>query len=272
MPIHKKKIVEKVVAFEGEQDFIINPNKPDYISAGEVLYVEAQGTQISGGATGSGVVGDSPTGGTGTPQSVSYLIPDWNSLDCTALNTAIGDLSSWLSTNTANIPPAEVTYYNSELSKARSTFRTKCTNIPPPTPPPSDQTTYPKFSIPNWGSLTCDQIKLKVAELEKFIKDYDAKFITLDRLLYEEQLAKGKEQQNKTCAVQQPAPTPTPAPTTNVIIPPVFFGGGGGGLGRQPEETITTTTTTTEKKNGKINWFLLLLIAGGIYLYLKKKK
>jgi hypothetical protein len=44
MPIKKKKIVEKVIAFEGEQDFILGNNKPEFISAGEVLYVDANGT------------------------------------------------------------------------------------------------------------------------------------------------------------------------------------------------------------------------------------
>jgi hypothetical protein len=268
MPIKKKKIVEKVVAFEGEQDFIINPNKPDYISAGEVLYVEAQGSQTAGGTTGT-AVGDTPTGG--TPQSVSYLIPDWNSFDCTQLNTAIADLVAWISTNSVNLPPAEVTYYQTEVGKAKDIYKLKCTNIPPPTPKPSDQTTYPKFPVPDWGTLTCDQIKLKVTELEKFIKDYDAKFITMDRLLYEEALTKGKEQQTIKCAVPTPpAPTTTTVTTSTQIIPPPRFFGGGGGFGSSLNET--ETTTVTEKKKGGINWLLLLLVAGGIYLFTKKKK
>jgi hypothetical protein len=268
MPIKKKKIVEKVIAFEGEQDFIINPNKPDYISGGEVLYVEAQGTQVSDGTSG-GATGDAPSGG--TPASVSYVIPDWNSLDCTALNTAIAGLTSFLSTSSVNLPPTEVTYYQTELGKAKDIYKLKCTTIKPPVEQPLDQTTYPKFSVPTWSNLTCDAIKTKVAELKKFISDYDSKFITMDRLYYESALANGLDEQARKCAAPPPPPpTPTPIPTPiNIIPPPRFFGGGGGGgFGAAPEET---TTITTKQKSG-INWVLLLLIAGGIYLATKKKQ
>jgi hypothetical protein len=270
MPIKKKKIVEKVVAFEGEQDFIVNPNKPEYISAGEVLYVEALGSgQTATGTSGTGVQGDTNTGG--SPQSVSYLIPDWNGMDCPTLMTAITSLSAFISTGTANLPPAEVTYYNDELSKAKTLYRTKCTNIGTPTPQPSDQATYPKFTVPDWNTLTCDQIKLKVSELDKFIKDYDSKFITVDRLYYETALTNGKDQQNVKCAVAPttpPASTTTVTTSTQIIPPPRFFGGGGGGFGGSLEEK----TTVVDKKKGGINWLLLILIAGGIYLFAKKKK
>lgn len=271
MPIKKKKIVEKVIAFEGEQDFIINPNKPEYISAGEVLYVEAQGGQTSGGTSG-GAIGDAPTGGTGTPQSVSYLIPEWNSFDCTALNTAIADLTGWLTTNSVNLPPAEVTYYQTELGKAKDIYKLKCTNIKPPVEKPLEQTNYPTFTVPDWSSLTCEAIKTKVTELKKYISDYDSKFITLDRLYYESALENALSEQNRKCAVTPPtppAPSVPPTPPVNIINPPRFFGGGGGGFGSSPE--VGSSVVNVKKKQG-VNWLLLLLVAGGIYLFVKKKK
>jgi hypothetical protein len=258
MPVKKKKIVEKVIAFEGEQDFILNPNKPEYISAGEVLYVEAVGGQVI----------DVPKDGTpsGGEVAPAYLIPDWNSMDCTTLNSAIASLTSYISTNSVNLPPTEVTYYQSELAKAKTIYKQKCTAIGT-VDQPSDQPTYPKFTVPVWSNLTCDAIKTKVAELKKFIADYDAKFITMDRLYYESALANGLDEQNRKCAVPPPATPPSPAPTV-VTPPPFFFGGGGGGrgLGVAPDEG-----TKVETKKGGFPYLLLIALGVGVYLFTRKK-
>lgn len=319
MPIKKRKIVEKVVAFEGEQDFIINPNKPDYISAGEVLYVAAD------------AVGDSPTGGGITPngggavippETVQYIIPDWDGMDCSSLNSAIASLTSFISGNRSKLDAENIAYYESELTKAKTIYRTKCTNVgdltpdSPATPPtynvPNFSTMscdtlkteldklkswfsanqgklgisgiqdygsaikegndlyaakcqapqYPKFDIPTWSSLSCDQLASKIKELENYLKEHRSKMIGNDVIMYDAALSNGISIQSSKCK------STTVTTTTQIIPPPRFFGGGGGGFGAAPEEP----TPLPEKKKGGINWLLLLLIAGGIYLATKKKQ
>jgi len=277
MPIKKKKIVEKVVAFEGEQDFIVNSNKPDYISSGEVLFVQADGTTTNTEGIRPTITGETPptsassgslsggstaSGGT-TPQSPtvpSYIVPDWTSLDCNALTTSIGQLETYISTYSASISPSDLTNYQSELSKANSLKSTKCDFGGNTTP-------IPTYTIPDWATLSCDSLKAEISKLQSWLSQNENAVGFRNATRYKSEIDKANSLYQTKCAVTptQPIAQPTTTVTSTTTFMPPFpmFGGGGGGS--------SDTTTTVEKKSG-FPYLLLILIAGGLFLITRKDK
>lgn len=328
---------EKVILFDGEEDFVISRggNNSQYLMVDGAPTGRPQtATDTIGGSTDTAVgktntaVGDAATGG--TPQSVSYVIPDWNSLDCTALNSAIASLSAFITANSANLPPTEVTYYGNELGKAKTLYRSKCTNanLTPPTYSVPDfstmscdtlkteldklkswfsenqskldisglseyggaikggnelyaskcvNTDIPKYEVPNWATLSCEQLKAKIDELGKYLTDYRSKLSANNAMFYDAALANADTIYTTKCKAA-PAPTTTVTTTTSYIPSTFgggFFGGGGRGgsanLGEKPN--IDLNKKVTVQKKGLSNyWWLLLLVGVAGYVYYKNKE
>jgi hypothetical protein len=275
----KKKIIEKVSAFEGEQDFIVNSNKPDYIEAGEVLYVEAVGGQTdsgtgqtsgeqrptdvisdstdsitgTGGATGTD--GKTGTGGATVTSGLTFSIPDWSALTCDQLNTQIGLLGTFITANSSALTSTEMTFYSGELTKAKSQYATKCT-----TKPPIDIPLIPD----DWSKLLCTDIEKLITSYNTYLAD--TKVDEAKKTVFRTELTKAKSTYDTKCKTSTPTTTVT---TTTTLTPPFgggFFGGGGGG---GATSTSTETNTTTEKKQ-KFPWLIVILIAGGLYLLTRK--
>lgn len=275
MPIKKKKIVEKVVAFEGEQDFIVSSNKPEYISAGEVLFVNVIGT--SGDAT--------PTRGDVVNQTrPTNIVTDASptssqSTTTTTTQTSTGSVSQ---TNTPSLVPCDAVIDQFNISVSGSTA-TISTTIRSNTSPTSGQvrysldggdavTTSSTFQLTN---LSAGSHSISVAAVcndgstsGKQVKTFNIP-ATIERPSTPRVVDPSLVDQ-----LQPPvAPTPT-TPTTTVtstttFIPPFGGGGFGGGFGGGGGGSTETTET---KKKDEFPLLLVLLIAGGLFLITRKRK
>jgi len=289
MPIKKKKIVEKVVAFEGEQDFIVSSNSPDYISAGEVLFVGATGVPSRG-----------------TPV---FQIPDWNSLDCAMLGQSISQLENYINTYKDSIDAASLTIYQSELLKAKGLYTAKCP-VSAPTTTPCDAT-IDQINVNVQGTTATISAIIKSSkspitnQVRYSLDGNDA--ITTNSTFQLTNLSSGSHsitiaalcsdggtspKQTKSFTIDSPvsitpnapktidpnvlsllntsnvSPTPTTTVTSTTTFVPPFAGGGFGGVfGGGGSESETQTV-----KKDQFPWLLVILITGGLFLLTRKRK
>lgn len=292
----KRNIVEKVIAFEGEQDFILNANKPDFISAGEVLYVEAVGstTQRSATQTLTGVQDQfAPVTTTQSPTAATQPAPT------TGLSTPIATTTP---TPTATTQPAPT---RTEVAIPTKPIEPRVvTEIPVPTKPTEPRVVtevsfcfyeIDKFTVDVSGNQAAVSVTTKKitdtlqARLSgtwngkiAYSLDGSAPIVT-DASFVLKNLSAGSHtltvsavcdtlngvdistaKQTKTFTVQ---PSTTTVTTTTTLVPPFRGGfGGGGGGGAAADEPVAPV------KKKQFPFLLLILIAGGIYLFAKDKK
>jgi len=260
MPIKKKKIVEKVVAFEGEQDFIVNANKPEYISAGDILFVEANGLRDT--ATPSDLI---PTNTSGS----SVIRQDTIQSPTTVTQQDTTPPAS----NLPKVCDATIDQFNISVSGNTATISTTIKQGVSPTynevryslDGGDAVTTTSTFLLTN---LSAGSHSISVAAVcsDGGTSGKLTKSFNIPATIEKPSTPRGVD----PSLIDQLKPPAIPTPTTTVtstttFIPPFGgggFGGGGGG---------STETTETKKKN-EFPLLLVLIIAGTLFLLTKKKK
>lgn len=293
--LRKKKIVEKVIAFKGEQDFILNSKKPEYIGAGEVLYVEATGgsidrtltstPEITQAATTSPTrteVAPAPTGA--TPTRTDVAAPTG-----TQTTTQIVQATSGTPTRTEVAIPT------------KPTEPRVVTEVPVPTKPTEPRVrteitlcffAIDQFNLDVSGNQAAVNVTVKAGT--KVILPSNGKIayrldgsapVVTDPSFVLKNLSSGShtltvsavcddgnggiaissDAQTKTFTIK---PSETTVTTTTTFVPPFRggFGGGGGGAAQEEE------AQAPEKKKKSFPLLLVLLIAGGVYMFAKRKK
>jgi hypothetical protein len=188
-----------------------------------------------------------------------YAIPDFPALTCENLKIELDKINVWLNDNKAKLNSVDISIYDSAIKNGDNLYKQKC--IPQ----------YPKFEIPVWTSLTCDQLKLKIDELTKYLSDYKSKMNSTDASSYDTALINANTLYNQKCK-------PATPPITTTFLPSLggagFFGGGRGGsnLGDEPTTNIEAKTTVKNNNFGKYWWLLVLVGIGGYVYYQKQKK
>jgi len=301
----RNKIVERVIGFEGEQDFILNPNKPDHVAAGEIMYVEAAGTTTERSLTQtlSGVQDTlAPVITTASPTRTDVVAPTAGTTTTpTGTSTPITTTTPTTSTSTTtNVARTDV-----DIPTKPSEPRV-VTEVPIPTKPTeprvvteisfcgyvidqfnldvsgnqaavnvsvkkSDNATVSRISLPSNGKIAyrLDGSAPVVTDSSFVLKNLSSgsHTITVSAVCDDGQggVDISTATQTKTFTI---SPSTTTVTTTTTLTPPFRGGFGGGGGGGATEEP---TVAPVEKKK-QFPFLLLLLIAGGIFLYTKQKK
>lgn len=291
----KKKIVEKVIAFEGEQDFILNSKKPEFIGAGEVLYVEAAGGSIT--QTLTGTPEPLTQSATSSPTRTEVTATPTGTTTRTTTDVAVPTgTQTTTQTATATTSPTRT-----EVAiPTKPTEPRIVTEVPVPTKPTEPRVVteitmcffaIDQFNLDVSGNQAAVNVTVKAGTKVvlpsngkvAYSLDGSAPVVT-DPSFVLKNLSSGSHTltvsavcddgnggiaissstQTKTFTIK---PSETTVTTTTTFVPPFRGGFGGGGGAAQEEEA-----PAPEKKKKSFPLLLVLLIAGGVYMFAKRKK
>jgi hypothetical protein len=201
-------------------------------------------------------------------QPPTYSVPDFSTMSCDTLKTELDKLKSWFQENQSKLGIEGISNYGNAIKNGNSLYAQKC-----------ETPQYPKFEVPNWATLSCEQLKTKIEELDKYFKEYSSKFTSLDSMFYDGALSNARTIYETKCKAAPPPPAPTTTVTTTTSYIPTFgggvFGGGGRGgsanMGEKPK-TDVNNKVTVQKKGLSSYWWLLLLVGVAGYVYYKNKE
>jgi hypothetical protein len=238
------------------------------------------------------------------PPPVMIQSPDWSVLTCDQILKEIESIQNMLMVSKFSDPNI-YSAYQDIIQKGKIIYSEKCEKIsiiPPDEVPPAP----PVYSEPNWSSLTCEQIKQEISNIQSMLS---AGMSLLDEqrqilVMSYKNGTKALERCNVSETPLEPSPLP-PAPPNIPTETTTTTSTSGGVIGAPPITTITTTGTPiiatataggltsssmpkslgggggggatkeekpTLKKEGTFNWWWLVAAAAGIYLLASKNK
>lgn len=217
--------------------------------------------------------------------------PNWESLSCAQIQSEIDGIRNMLMVSRFS-DPSVYQAYQDIIAKGEFVYAQKCTKtqlpidiIPADEVPPAP----PVYVEPTWSSLTCEQIKQEIANVQSMLVNTTNEE---QRQILMMSYKNGTRAFERCNVSETPVPEPTPLPPAPPVIgaPPITtitttgtpiiatataggltsgampkpLGGGGGGGGAKQEQP------KAPKKESGLNLWWLVAAAAGIYLITKK--
>jgi len=233
-----------------------------------------------------------------TSAPVMIQSPDWNTLSCDQILKEIESIQNMLMVSRFSSDVYNA--YLDIIQKGKQVYVSKCEKtelsiLPPDEVPPAP----PVYSEPNWSSITCEQIKQELSNIESVLPSTTSEE---QRQILVMSLKNGTKALER-CNVSETPIEPIRIEPTPIDTPPPTVSGGGG-VGAPPITTITTTGTPiiatataggltsgampkplggggggggakeekpTPKKEGGINIWWIVAGAAVVYLLMSKK-
>ena len=232
-----------------------------------------------------------------TSAPVMIQSPDWNTLSCDQILKEIESIQNMLMVSRFSSDVYNA--YLDIIQKGKQVYVSKCEKTELPILPPDEVPPAPPvYSEPNWISITCEQIKQELSNIESVLPSTTSEE---QRQILVMSLKNGTKALER-CNVSEtpiepiriePTPIDTPPPTVSgggVGAPPITtitttgtpiiatstaggltsssmpksLGGGGGGGATSPKEV------KPEEKKG-FNWIWIVVAVAGIYLLTRDK-
>lgn len=281
--IKRPSKVERVIPFEGEDDFIVSDNKIDHIQKGDHMFVNVAGTDpqtvvpttgadtISGGTTGQttggGVANTPPI--IAPPSTPAPIYPKWDMFDCSTLLAAKDSLIA----QGAPADPTLAAEYNAQVQMATNLYNSKCGSNAPQT-----NSTEANPVFPDYTTMDCAGLQAEINRINGLLNGGTLSPAALSAYSSQINAVTAFYAVKPEChtTVNPPVVTNNPTTTTNTggtvissttTLLPAF--GGGGGFGGQLSEDASEVVEEVKKN---YSWLWLIALGVGIYFATKKKK
>lgn len=168
--------------------------------------------------------------------------PNWESLTCAQIQSEIDGIKSMLMVSRFS-DPSVYQAYQDIIAKGEYVYAQKCTKtqlpidiIPADEVPPAP----PVYVEPTWDSLTCEQIKQEIANIQSMLPSTTNEEQRQILMMSYKNGTRALERCNVSETPLEPTPLPPAPPNLPVETTTTTSGGG---VGAPPITTITTTGT-----------------------------
>lgn len=174
---------------------------------------------------------------------VMITSPNWESLTCAQIQSEIDSIRSMLMVSRFSDPNVYQAYQDI-IAKGEFVYAQKCTKtqLPSDVPPSEVPPAPPVYVEPTWDSLTCDQIKQEIANIQSILPSMTNEEQRQILMMSYKNGTRAFERCNVSETPLEPTPLP-PAPPNLPSETTTTTTSGGGGVGAPPITTITTTGT-----------------------------